>query len=57
MNDNEGESKKMRRDAEPGPKRISTEELMADSREVILEHAGKDYRLRVTALNKLILTR
>lgn len=37
-------------------KRISSAGLMDGGREVEIEHAGRVYRLRVTQLNKLILT-
>jgi hemin uptake protein HemP len=37
-------------------KRISSAGLMDGGREVEIEHAGRIYRLRVTQLNKLILT-
>lgn len=37
-------------------RRITSEFLMQDRREVEIEHSGKIYRLRVTQLNKLILT-
>jgi hemin uptake protein HemP len=38
------------------PRRISSGELMDGQREVEIEHAGRVYRLRITQLNKLILT-
>jgi len=37
-------------------KRLTTAGLMQDQREVEIEHAGRIYRLRITQLNKLILT-
>ncbi|MBV8634880.1 MAG: hemin uptake protein HemP [Burkholderiaceae bacterium] len=37
-------------------KRVSSAELMDGKREVEISHGGKVYRLRVTQLNKLILT-
>jgi hemin uptake protein HemP len=40
-----------------GPRRIPVETLMRDATEVILVHRGTDYRLRVTANGKLILTK
>jgi hemin uptake protein HemP len=40
-----------------GPRRLSVAELLAGDREVILEHSGQDYRLRITANGKLILTK
>jgi hemin uptake protein HemP len=32
-------------------------DLTGDAREVIIEHGGQDYRLRITANDKLILTK
>jgi hemin uptake protein HemP len=43
--------------AKPRPRRIAIETLMHDATEVILVHRGTDYRLRVTANRKLILTK
>jgi hemin uptake protein HemP len=40
-----------------GLRRLSVAELLAGDREVILEHDGQDYRLRITANGKLILTK
>jgi hemin uptake protein HemP len=39
------------------PRRLRVSELMAGEREAILEHGGQDYRLRITASGKLILTK
>jgi hemin uptake protein HemP len=36
--------------------RISSAELMRQQRELIIEHDGREYRLRVTHNGKLILT-
>jgi hemin uptake protein HemP len=36
--------------------RYTTAGLMQDQREIEIEHAGRIYRLRITQLNKLILT-
>ncbi|MCU6432452.1 hemin uptake protein HemP [Undibacterium sp. Jales W-56] len=36
--------------------RLKSRELMREMREVEIDHEGKIYRLRVTQLNKLILT-
>jgi hemin uptake protein HemP len=36
--------------------RISSQELFGQSREVEIDHEGRIYRLRLTQLNKLILT-
>ena len=38
-------------------RRVATDALLAGAREVILEHRGEHYRLRVTASGKLILTK
>jgi hemin uptake protein HemP len=38
-------------------RRLTSEALMAGAREVILEHRGQQYRLRVTSAGKLILTK
>ena len=40
-----------------GLRRLIVAELLAGDREVILEHDGQDYRLRITANGKLILTK
>jgi hemin uptake protein HemP len=39
------------------PRRLKVSDLMAGAREAILEHSGQDYRLRITASGKLILTK
>jgi hemin uptake protein HemP len=39
------------------PRRLKVSELLDGEREAILEHGGQDYRLRVTASGKLILTK
>ncbi|MEJ6006602.1 hemin uptake protein HemP [Paucibacter sp. AS339] len=38
-------------------KRIPSQTLLGDAREIEIDHAGQVYRLRVTALGKLILTK
>jgi hemin uptake protein HemP len=38
-------------------KRVSTDELIGPEREVLIRHAGCDYRLRITRQGKLILTK
>jgi hemin uptake protein HemP len=47
--------------APPAParelKRVSTDELIGPDREVLIRHAGCDYRLRITRQGKLILTK
>lgn len=40
-----------------GQARLSSLALMGDAREVEIDHGGQIYRLRVTALGKLILTK
>ena len=37
--------------------RLRVRDLMGGEREVILEHGGQDYHLRITASGKLILTK
>lgn len=39
------------------PRRIRSDQLMGEARELLIEHAGCEYRLRVTSQNKLILTK
>jgi hemin uptake protein HemP len=39
------------------PRRLKVSDLLAGEREAILEHSGQDYRLRITANGKLILTK
>jgi hemin uptake protein HemP len=38
-------------------RRLKVSELLAGDREAILEHDGQEYRLRITANGKLILTK
>lgn len=37
--------------------RLNSTELFSRGREVIIEHAGDEYRLRLTSQGKLILTK
>ncbi|WP_245629507.1 MULTISPECIES: hemin uptake protein HemP [Kiloniella] len=37
--------------------RVSAETLMQNTREIVIEYQGSDYRLRITSNNKLILTK
>jgi hemin uptake protein HemP len=37
--------------------RITSEQLFNKLRELVIQHEGEDYRLRITANNKLILTK
>jgi hemin uptake protein HemP len=39
------------------PIRLQVAQMMDGRREAILEHAGQDYRLRITSNGKLILTK
>ena len=41
----------------PAVKRVPVDELLGGKREVVLLHAGEEYRLRVTSNGKLILTK
>jgi len=36
---------------------ISSRELLGDSQDLIIIHAGEEYRLRITSNNRLILTK
>lgn len=40
-----------------GLRRIATRDLLGADREIILEHEGAEYRLRVTSNGRLILTK
>jgi hemin uptake protein HemP len=40
-----------------GQHRIESRDLFVDTREIIIGHGGDVYRLRLTAQNKLILTK
>jgi hemin uptake protein HemP len=39
------------------PRRIESRELMGSRKEIEIVHGGQCYRLRVTSLGKLILTK
>lgn len=44
--------------AEPRkPRRLTSAELMGQGQELVIQHAGFDYRLRITRQGKLILTK
>ncbi len=49
VNDQGNSSRKMHR--------VSAEALMQNTREIVIEYQGSDYRLRITSNNKLILTK
>lgn len=38
------------------PRRVRSIELLQSSEELVIEHAGREYRLRITSTGKLILT-
>jgi hemin uptake protein HemP len=40
-----------------GPRRLSSESLLGGAREVEIDHQGSIYRLKITSLGKLILTK
>ncbi|MDD5461768.1 MAG: hemin uptake protein HemP [Methylococcales bacterium] len=37
--------------------RLHSKELFGEAREIVIEHAGDEYRLRLTRQGKLILTK
>ena len=39
------------------PRIVSSEELLAGRRELLIQHGAEQYRLRLTASNKLILVK
>ena len=41
----------------PAPARISSQDLLAGRREVIIQHGSDQYRLQLTNSNKLILVK
>lgn len=41
----------------PQRRRVSSQALLGNEREVEIEHSGQLYRLRLTSLGKLILTK
>lgn len=43
--------------ARPGLPRLRSEELFRNSQELIIEHQGQEYRLRLTRNDKLILNK
>ncbi|HVT33842.1 MAG TPA: hemin uptake protein HemP [Rhodanobacteraceae bacterium] len=40
-----------------GAQRIDSHRLLAGGRELVIDHAGQEYRLRLTRNDKLILTK
>ena len=51
---------KLKENAQAGPgvatKRVASEVLLGTSRELLIVHSGREYRLRLTQNGKLILT-
>ena len=43
--------------ARPGVRRLLAEALFGAARELVIEHGGDEYRLRITQAGKLILTK
>ncbi|MDP1772771.1 MAG: hemin uptake protein HemP [Methylobacter sp.] len=43
--------------SQPVRQRVHSAELFGTAREVVIEHAGEEYRLRLTRQGKLILTK
>jgi hemin uptake protein HemP len=52
-----GEARLVKASAAAGLRRVSAQELMGSHRELIIEHDGQTYRLRITSNGKLILTK
>lgn len=40
-----------------GPRRIDSDALFRDERQIVIVHRGQEYRLRITKADKLILTK
>jgi len=51
-----GASRPMRPPGTGAARRVQSSELIRDGGQLIIEHAGREYRLRVTSNGKLILT-
>ncbi len=45
------------KDAQPASRSVSTADLLGTARELRIVHHGEQYTLRITRLNKLILTK
>lgn len=50
-------TEKPRNDERSTPTRLSSRDLFGSQREVVIVHRGDEYRLRITSLGKLILTK
>ncbi len=44
-------------DGAPAARRMTSDELLAGQREIVIEHGNDEYRLRITSKGKLILTK
>jgi hemin uptake protein HemP len=42
--------------AAPAPRHVNASTLFGSARELVIAHNGREYRLRITAQRKLILT-
>jgi hemin uptake protein HemP len=54
--DKKEEAASVRADKASRAKRVKSETLMGDRKELVIEHAGREYVLRITQNGKLILT-
>jgi hemin uptake protein HemP len=43
-------------EAHPAPRRVTSGQLLGPAGELLIEHHGREYRLRLTQNGKLILT-
>ncbi len=50
-------TERLRAKSRSGPPEIDVQELLGDAKEVTLLHGSERYRLRITANDKLILTK
>ncbi|HEV7268899.1 MAG TPA: hemin uptake protein HemP [Falsiroseomonas sp.] len=57
MNDQQAPSEPRSGEAPVSPPMLSSVELLRGAREVIIVHAGENYRLRLTSRDRLILTK
>lgn len=59
MNDDSSQTEKARPVVAPmreRPMRVSSRQLLGERGELVIEHEGREYRLRLTQYRKLILT-
>nr|WP_077729159.1 hemin uptake protein HemP [Methylocaldum sp. 14B] len=58
---NRTETDRPHRRGDAGPfhskRRVTSTELLGSGREIVIEHGGDEYRLRLTSNDKLILTK